>query len=153
MGVTSFMSLPSNDTFAPDGNEVTFSFPCLLSCAPALPGARNSVAANENPNTSNIRRCWAISSSFAAFHANFPRLLICRAFWQASRGHGYIHRNCRATPWRAVNHSFSTTRKRFSIHRQDHSCNESLPFRHIRHRRGECIFVFSSHKPFVPKPL
>src|ERR1700758_3876454 len=43
------------------------------------------------------------------------RQLICRAFWQASRGHGYTHRNRRSTLWTSLSPSFSTTRKRFSV--------------------------------------
>jgi len=43
IGVTLPVSSPSTDTFAPDGNEVTFNAPF---CAPALPGISKSAPVN-----------------------------------------------------------------------------------------------------------
>src|SRR5215472_8570677 len=71
MGVILPVSLPSMDTFAPDGNELTFNVPCLV-CAPALLGTRNSVATNTSIQA--ILRRWVIASSWNASHAQLTRL-------------------------------------------------------------------------------
>src|SRR5579864_3276663 len=63
MGVTLPVSFPSIDTFAPDGNELTFNVPCLA-CAPALLGTRNIVPTNTKIQA--IFRRWVIASSWNA---------------------------------------------------------------------------------------
>jgi hypothetical protein len=74
MGVTLPVSFPSIDTFAPDGNELTFNLPCLP-CAPALLGSRSRLPTNRNRKIRTILRCWAIQSSLSASHALCTRQL------------------------------------------------------------------------------
>ena len=61
---------------------------------------------------------------------NYSRLLICRAFWQASRGHGYNHRNCHSKPEGPLSLLFSSGRKKSSATKVVLQRIERLPFRH-----------------------
>jgi len=80
IGVTLPVSCPSTDTFAPDGNEVTFNAP---SCAPALPGISKSAPVNTVIQTTILLSC-VIESSLNASHRSTLFASTQRALWLIS---------------------------------------------------------------------
>src|SRR5215472_13164935 len=103
MGVVLPVSLPSIDTFAPDGNELTFNVPCFV-CAPMLLGTRNCVAANTSIQA--ILRRWVIASSWNASHAHLSRLGTLPRVWQYRGDMPWNQRNCPSMPEAHLTHFF-----------------------------------------------